>query len=140
MTKTSPRRQFLALSSLALMPWAAHAAWPQRPVRIVVPFAPGAGTDAMGRLLAQKLGEQLGASFVVENRAGASGAIGTQHVAQSAPDGHTLLLIAAPFTTVAAVLPQAGYDPVRGFAPISMVAQGPLLWACQKDLPVANQL
>lgn len=120
------------------MPWAAHAAWPQRPVRIVVPFAPGAGTDAMGRLLAQKLGEQLGASFVVENRAGASGAIGTQHVAQSAPDGHTLLLIAAPFTTVAAVLPQAGYDPVRGFAPISMVAQGPLLWACQKDLPVAN--
>ncbi len=92
----------------------------------------------MGRLLAQKLGEQLGASFVVENRAGASGAIGTQHVAQSAPDGHTLLLIAAPFTTVAAVLPQAGYDPVRGFAPISMVAQGPLLWACQKDLPVAN--
>jgi tripartite-type tricarboxylate transporter receptor subunit TctC len=75
---------------------------------------------------------------VVENRAGASGAIGTQHVAQSAPDGHTLLLIAAPFTTVAAVLPQAGYDPVRGFAPISMVAQGPLLWACQKDLPVAN--
>ena len=120
------------------MPWAAHAAWPQRPVRIVVPFAPGAGTDAMGRLLAQKLGEQLGTSFVVENRAGASGAIGTQHVAQSAPDGHTLLLIAAPFTTVAAVLPQAGYDPVRGFAPISMVAQGPLLWACQKDLPVAN--
>jgi len=138
MTRPTPRRQFLALSSLALMPWAAQAAWPQKPVRIVVPFAPGAGTDAMGRLLAQKLGEQLGASFVVENRAGASGAIGTQHVAQSAPDGHTLLLIAAPFTTVAAVLPQAGYDPVRGFAPISMVAQGPLLWACQKDLPVAN--
>jgi tripartite-type tricarboxylate transporter receptor subunit TctC len=138
MTRSTPRRQFLALSSLALMPWAAQAAWPQRPVRIVVPFAPGAGTDAMGRLLALKLGEQLGANFVVENRAGASGAIGTQHVAQSAPDGHTLLLIAAPFTTVAAVLPQAGYDPVRGFAPISMVAQGPLLWACQKDLPVAN--
>ena len=138
MTQPNPRRQFLALSSLALTPWAAHAAWPQRPVRIVVPFAPGAGTDAMGRLLAQKLGEQLGTNFVVENRAGASGAIGTQHVAQSAPDGHTLLLIAAPFTTVAAVLPQAGYDPVRGFAPISMVAQGPLLWACQKDLPVAN--
>jgi tripartite-type tricarboxylate transporter receptor subunit TctC len=132
------RRQILTLAALALTPWAAHANWPQRPVRIVVPFAPGAGTDAMGRLLAQKLGELLGASFVVENRAGASGAIGTQHVAQSAPDGHTLLLIAAPFTTVAAVLPQAGYDPVRGFEPISMVAQGPLLWACNKNLPVAN--
>jgi tripartite-type tricarboxylate transporter receptor subunit TctC len=121
-----------------LLPLAAHASWPQRPVRIVVPFAPGAGTDAMGRLLAQKLGEVLGASFVVENRAGASGAIGAQHVAQSAPDGYSLLLIAAPFTTVAAVLPQAGYDPVRGFTPVSRVAQGPLLWACKKDLPVGN--
>ena len=138
MMHNTHRRQLLALGALALTPWAAHANWPQRPVRIVVPFAPGAGTDAMGRLLAQKLGELLGATFVVENRAGASGAIGTQHVAQSAPDGHTLLLIAAPFTTVAAVLPQAGYDPIRGFAPISMVAQGPLLWACHKDLPVAN--
>ena len=136
MTASINRRQ--ALSLTALLPLAAHASWPQRPVRIVVPFAPGAGTDAMGRLLAQKLGEVLGASFVVENRAGASGAIGAQHVAQSAPDGYSLLLIAAPFTTVAAVLPQAGYDPVRGFTPVSMVAQGPLLWACKKDLPVSN--
>lgn len=136
MTASINRRQVLGLT--ALLPLAAHASWPQRPVRIVVPFAPGAGTDAMGRLLAQKLGEVLGASFVVENRAGASGAIGAQHVAQSAPDGYSLLLIAAPFTTVAAVLPQAGYDPVRGFTPVSMVAQGPLLWACKKDLPVSN--
>lgn len=132
------RRQALSLTAAGLLPLAAHASWPQKPVSIVVPFAPGAGTDAMGRLLAQKLGEVLSASFVVENRAGASGAIGSQHVARSTPDGHTLLLIAAPFTTVAAVLPQAGYDPVRGFAPISMVAQGPLLWVCKKDLPVAN--
>ena len=132
------RRLALASCASIALPTLAQSAWPQRPVRIVVPFAPGAGTDAMGRLLAQKLGELLGASFVVENRAGASGAIGTQYVAQSAPDGHTLLLIAAPFTTVAAVLPQAGYDPVRGFAPISMVAQGPLLWACNKDLPTSN--
>lgn len=126
------RRQALSLTAAGLLPLAAHASWPQKPVSIVVPFAPGAGTDAMGRLLAQKLGEVLSASFVVENRAGASGAIGSQHVARSTPDGHTLLLIAAPFTTVAAVLPQAGYDPVRGFAPISMVAQGPLLWVCKK--------
>jgi tripartite-type tricarboxylate transporter receptor subunit TctC len=124
------RRLALASCASIALPTLAQSAWPQRPVRIVVPFAPGAGTDAMGRLLAQKLGELLGASFVVEN--------GTQYVAQSAPDGHTLLLIAAPFTTVAAVLPQAGYDPVRGFAPISMVAQGPLLWACNKDLPTSN--
>jgi tripartite-type tricarboxylate transporter receptor subunit TctC len=101
-----------------------------------VPFAAGAGTDAMGRLLAQKLSDLLGASVVVENRTGASGAIGTQHVAQSVPDGYTLLLVAAPFTTVSAVLPSAGYDPVTSFTPISMVAQGPLMWACNKDLPV----
>jgi tripartite-type tricarboxylate transporter receptor subunit TctC len=92
----------------------------------------------MGRLLAQKLAEVLGGSVVVENRTGASGAIGSQFVAQSAADGHTLLLVAAPFTTVPAVLPSAGYDPVGSFAPISMVAQGPLLWACNKDLPVNN--
>jgi tripartite-type tricarboxylate transporter receptor subunit TctC len=92
----------------------------------------------MGRLLAQKLAEVLGGSVVVENRTGASGAIGSQFVAQSAADGHTLLLVAAPFTTVPAVLPSAGYDPVGSFSPISMVAQGPLLWACNKDLPVNN--
>jgi tripartite-type tricarboxylate transporter receptor subunit TctC len=107
-------------------------------VRIVIPFAAGAGTDAVGRLMAQKMGEVMGGTFVVENRTGASGAIGAQHVAQSAPDGHTLLLVAAPFTTVAAVLPQAGYDPLRSFAPVSMIANGPLLWAANKDLPVAN--
>lgn len=113
--------------------------YPDRPVRIIVPFAAGAGTDAMGRLLAQKFGELLGGSFVVENRVGASGAIGTQHVAQSAPDGSTLLLIAAPFTTVAAVLATAGYDPVRSFTPVGLVAQGPLLWAAHNGLP-ANSL
>ena len=85
---------------------------------------------------AQSLSQQLGQSVVVENRTGASGAIGTQHVAQSVPDGYTLLLVAAPFTTVSAVLPSAGYDPVTSFTPISMVAQGPLMWACNKDLPV----
>jgi tripartite-type tricarboxylate transporter receptor subunit TctC len=143
MLNTPLRRRRLLQAAPALLtplvaPGARAAAYPERPVRIVVPFAPGAGTDAMGRLLAQKFGELLGGQFVVDNRAGASGAIGTQHVAQSPADGHTLLLIAAPFTTVAAVLPQAGYDPVRGFSPIGMVAQGPLLWAANKDLPAAN--
>lgn len=135
------RRQALRLiaagSTLASL--SAHAlTQADRPVRIIVPFAPGAGTDAMGRLLAQKLGELLNTNFVVENRTGASGAIGSNFVAQSPADGHTLLLVAAPFTTVPAVLPTAGYDPVAGFTPISMVAQGPLVWACNKDLPVRN--
>lgn len=110
--------------------------WPSRPVRIIVPFAPGAGTDAMGRLVAAKLAELFKASVVVENRTGASGAIGAQEVAKAAPDGHTLLLAAAPFTTVPAALPDAGYDPLASFAPVGMIAQGPLVWAVHKDLPV----
>jgi tripartite-type tricarboxylate transporter receptor subunit TctC len=108
-------------------------------MRIVVPFAPGAGTDAMGRLVAAKLGELFKVNVVVENRTGASGAIGAQEVAKAAPDGHTLLLAAAPFTTVAAALPTAGYDPVGGFAPVGMIAHGPLVWVANKDLP-ANTL
>ena len=139
---TFSRRLFLnhatVAASVLAFPFVRAAGYPQRPVRIVVPFAAGAGTDAVGRLMAQKMGEVMGGSFVVENRTGASGAIGAQHVAQSAPDGHTLLLVAAPFTTVAAVLPQAGYDPLLSFTPISMIANGPLLWAANKDLPVSN--
>lgn len=138
------RRAVLSLATmpllLPLLP--AHAqnatAYPERPVRIVVPFAPGAGTDAMGRLVAQKLGEILGGTFVVDNRAGASGAIGTQHVAQQPADGYTLLLVASPFTTVAASLPTAGYDPLRGFAPVGLIATGPLVWAANANLPAAT--
>lgn len=105
------------------------AAFPARPVKIVVPFAPGAGTDAVGRLVAQKMGEVLGVGFIVENRAGASGAIGTQFVAQQAADGYTLLLVASPFTTVAASVASPGYDPIKSFTPVGMIASGPLLWA-----------
>lgn len=106
--------------------------------RIVVPFAPGAGTDAVGRLVAQKLSDVLGTQVIVDNRTGAGGAIGTKFVADSAPDGQTLLLAAAPFTTVPAALPNAGYDPVRQFAPVGMIASGPLVWAVNKDLPANN--
>jgi tripartite-type tricarboxylate transporter receptor subunit TctC len=127
-------------ASLALAPAMSIAAgFPERPMRIVVPFAPGAGTDAMGRLVAAKLGELFKVNVVVENRTGASGAIGAQEVAKAAPDGHTLLLAAAPFTTVAAALPSAGYDPVGGFVPVGMIANGPLVWVAHKDLP-ANTL
>jgi tripartite-type tricarboxylate transporter receptor subunit TctC len=127
-------------AGLALAPALSSAAvFPERPMRIVVPFAPGAGTDAMGRLVAAKLSELFKMNVVVENRTGASGAIGAQEVAKAAPDGHTLLLAAAPFTTVAAALPTAGYDPVGGFAPVGMIAHGPLVWVANKDLP-ANSL
>ncbi len=116
----------------------ASPGYPQRAVKIVVPFAPGAGTDAMGRLMAQKLGDLLGGPFVVDNKAGASGAIGTQFVAQSAPDGYTLLLVASPFTTVAATAPGVYYDPIRQFAPVGMIASGPLVWAASPRLQLGS--
>ncbi len=140
------RRRIVAACLITLGAAALPTAWaqgttpayPERPVKIVVPFAPGAGTDAMGRLVAHKLGELLGGSFVVDNRAGASGAIGTQYVAQQPPDGYTLLLVASPFTTVAASLPSAGYDPLRQFTPVGMIASGPLVWAANASLPANN--
>jgi tripartite-type tricarboxylate transporter receptor subunit TctC len=141
--KTAVRRALSLVLGLSILGAQAQAlsttaTYPDKPVRIVVPFAAGAGTDAMGRLVAQKLGEALGASFVVENRTGASGAIGTQYVAQQPADGYTLLLVASPFTTVAASLPSAGYDPLRQFAPVGMIATGPLVWAANADLPANN--
>ncbi len=130
----------LALSAATLPAWAQSPAtnFPERPVKIIVPFAPGAGTDAMGRLVALKLGEVMGGTFVVDNKVGASGAIGTQYVAQQPADGYTLLLVASPFTTVAASLPTAGYDPLRHFAPVGMIASGPLVWAANTSLPANN--
>ena len=136
------RRKALVLVASAAVAVAAQAQTPSYPlsktVKIIVPFAAGAGTDAMGRLMAQKLGEVMNGTFVVENRTGASGAIGTQFVAQSPADGYTLLLVASPFTTVAASLPTAGYDPLLQFAPVGMIASGPLVWAANTSLPVSD--
>ena len=145
--KKSPnRRQVLAVCAGALAAMAVPAGsaqgplgtYPERAVKIVVPFAPGAGTDAMARLVAQKLGEVMTATFVVDNRAGASGAIGTQFVAQAPADGYTLLLAASPFTIVAASVPSANYDPLRQFTPVGMVASGPLVWAATTALPAGS--
>ncbi len=110
----------------------------EKTIKIIVPFAPGAGTDAVGRLIAQKLSDILGQAVVVENKTGAGGAIGARFVADAPADGNTLLLAAAPFTTVPAAIAGAGYDPIRQFSPVGMIASGPLVWAVNKDLPVAN--
>jgi tripartite-type tricarboxylate transporter receptor subunit TctC len=130
------RRQCLLAATLAALPALGSAqTLPTKGIKIVVPFAAGAGTDAVGRLLADKLSGVLGTPVVVDNKTGASGAIGSRYVASSPADGSTLLLVAAPFTTVPAAMPQAGYDPVRDFTPVGMVASGPLVWAVNKDVP-----
>ena len=137
------RRQALVVAAgtaaaVALPAARAQSSWPSKPVRFLVPFAPGGTSEIVARSVAAELTKQLGVSVFVENKPGGAGVTAMQEAQKSAPDGHTLLLVAAPFTTVPAVLPQAGYDPVQGFTPISMVAEGPLLWVCNKDLPVAN--
>jgi tripartite-type tricarboxylate transporter receptor subunit TctC len=139
-------RRLLRIVSLvvsALLPGLFHSAsaqpstaYPVKTIRLVVPFPPGAGTDAIARLVAHKLAEGMGASVIVENRTGAGGAIGAVEVAKADPDGYTLLFVASPFTTVAASSRSAGYDPVRQFVPVAPIASGPLAFVVNPDVPV----
>ena len=111
--------------------------YPSKPVRIVVPFAPGGGVDLTARILAQKLTERVGQSFIVENRTGASGIIGTEFVAKSAPDGYTLLVGSQ---TTQAVVPamygKLNYDTTRDFAAVTEIATSPLVIVAHPSLPV----
>ena len=113
--------------------------YPDRPVRIVVPFAAGGGSDVSGRAIALKLTELLGQSFVVENRTGAAGSIGATQVARATPDGYTLLLGSsseiAQYPNVASNVP---YDPVRDFVPIALIATVPMVLTVTDSLPVKS--
>jgi tripartite-type tricarboxylate transporter receptor subunit TctC len=128
------------LAAILLAPAFAHAqeSYPSKPVRLIVPFPPGAGTDAVARVMAQKMGERLKASIVVENRTGAGGAIGAAEAAKADPDGYTLLFVAAPFTTVAASQKNPGYDPQRQFVPVAPIAVGPLAFVVNVDVPAGT--
>lgn len=113
--------------------------YPAKPVRVVVGYAPGGATDIIGRLIAQKLSEASGQTFLVENRPGASATIATEMVARSAADGYTLLIAA---TTTHSILPnliaKLPYDPLRDFAPLSQLALSPLLLSLHPSLPVRS--
>jgi tripartite-type tricarboxylate transporter receptor subunit TctC len=120
-----PRRALLALPALLAAPRIAsgQGAWPSRPVRLIVPFPPGGPTDIMGRLLAAQLEAELRQPFVVENRAGATGAIGSQAVMQSAPDGYTLVVGTLGSHALQPLIARTpAYDPRRDFAPVSLFA------------------
>jgi len=127
----------VAIAAL-LAPLAAQAqSYPDRPVRIIVPFAAGGGSDVVGRAIAQKLQEKLAQSFVVENRTGAGGSLGALQVARAEPDGYTLLLgSSSEITQFPSVKPDVGYNPEKDFAPIAAIAGVPLALAVKQDLPV----
>lgn len=112
--------------------------YPQRPITLVVPFAPGGGTDSLARELGKLLQDKLGQPVVIDNRGGAGGAIAAAQVAQSKPDGYTLLFITSTFVTVAATDRKLPYDIVRDFTPIAMLGRGPLLLVVNKDLPITT--
>ena len=141
------RRTAQALTALALITICAlqaaratdaAAGYPRGPVRYVVPFPVGGGVDVAGRILAQRLAEHFGKPFVVENRGGANGNIGTEVVAHAQPDGMTLLFTGAGFVTNPSLYSKIPYDPIRDFAPVAMMAFGPNVLVVNPSLPVKS--
>ena len=122
------RRSLLGgLGATLALPAAGHAqsAWPQgRTPKLVVPFTPGGATDILGRLVADKVGQALGATFVVENRAGAGGNIGVEAVARSEPNGDTLLIVSVGLVANPALYAKVNYDPLTDFLPINDLVPG----------------
>ena len=112
--------------------------YPNRPVKVIIPFPPGGTLDIVGRMLAQKLGDQTGQQFVVENRAGGNGTIGGSAVTQSANDGYTLLFNASTFVTGPLVIAKPPYNITNDFTAIGLVAKAPLSVAVNKNLPVTD--
>ena len=110
--------------------------YPAKPVRLVAASAPGGPVDITARLFAQKLGESVGQSAVVENRPGASGMIGAEYVAKSAADGYTVLASASVHVIVPSLYPRMAYDPIRDFAPVTVASTAPLLLVIAPTLPV----
>lgn len=119
---------------LALPAWA--QGWPVRPVRIIVPFAPGGGVDTVARLLAQKLGEQTGVPFIVDNRPGGGGVAGTTLVAKTAGDGYTLLVSAPEFSINPGMRAKLPYDPLKDFTFVSQLTEGQFMLAAHPSVPV----
>ncbi|HEX2829872.1 MAG TPA: tripartite tricarboxylate transporter substrate binding protein [Burkholderiales bacterium] len=134
----------IVLAAVAVTALAASASYaqsyPTRPIRLVVPFGPGGGSDFVGRLAGQKLSEQMGQQVVVDNRAGAASLVGTEIVLRSPPDGYTLLLGDSGFGINLAYYKNATYNAVKDFAPVTVVADTPYILAVNPSLPYAGSL
>jgi tripartite-type tricarboxylate transporter receptor subunit TctC len=138
-----PRRSLLGAAALlgapALAPGAfAQAAYPTRPVTMVIPFAAGGPTDTVGRLIAQAMGAELGQPVVVENVGGAGGTLGAQRTALARPDGYNILLHHIGMATIPTLYRRLGYDPVNGFETIGLVTEVPMTLVARKDFPATN--
>src|SRR5687768_3893898 len=129
----------VALAFQAAAQPAVTAVYPGKPVRVIVPYPPGGGNDTLGRLFAAKLGDRLGQAFIVENRPGAGTMIGTEAAAKSPPDGYTLLLSSIATHALSPNLySRVPYDPIRDFAPITLLGIAPTVLVVNADLPAKN--
>jgi len=137
----NPLRRILlaALATSALPLRLAHAqAYPNKPLRLVVPYPPGGPTDVLARIVAAKLPEFLGQQVVLDNKPGASGMIGAEQVARAAPDGYTLLSNASIHVINPGLFPKAGFDAISDFVPITQLASVPLILVVNNELPVRS--
>lgn len=134
------RRNLLAIAGLAPMAATAQPAWrPERPIRVIVPFAPGGTTDVVARIIAEPVGQILGQNLIVENRpGGAAGLVGADFVAKSAPDGHTILIHSNGHAIAPALVARMPFDPVADFTGISMAGRVPQVLCVNPRLPVTT--
>ena len=138
------RRRLLAASAIAaLAPRLARAqtrqdAWPSRHVRLIVPFPPGGGTDAVGRILSTRLAEMWGQQIIIENRGGAGSNVGSEAGARAAPDGYTMLFAAFPFATNRFIYRTIPYDPIADFAPITLIGTFPNIMVVPNTSPAKS--
>ncbi|WP_439548702.1 tripartite tricarboxylate transporter substrate-binding protein [Falsiroseomonas sp.] len=133
-------RRLLAAAALAL-PFVGTAqaqTWPERPITMVIPFAPGGPTDVVGRMIAESMGRDLGQNVLVQNVGGAGGTTGTARVAAAAPDGYNILLHNIGIATAPTLYRRLPYDPVTAFETIGLVTATPMIWLARPGLPVTN--
>ena len=137
------RRSLLGAATLLAAPTLAsgafaQAAFPARPVTMIIPFAAGGPTDTVGRLIAQSMGAELGQPVVVENVGGAGGTLGAQRVAQARPDGYTILLHHIGMSTIPTLYRRLAYDPVNGFETVGLVTEVPMTLVARRNFPASN--
>ena len=140
MTRQSRLRSGAAICVLALAASAPLYAqsYPSKPVRMIIPFAPGGNTDIIGRVFTPKMSEILGQQIIVDNRGGAGGTIGTDAAARAAPDGYTLIMVSAGHTINPAMIKKLNYDSVKDFAPIGIIADVPTAFVVHPSVPAKN--
>ena len=138
MTPSGPGRRALLALPLSLLARPALAAWPERPLRMIVAYAAGGTGDLVGRMVAESLAGKLGVPVVVENQGGAGGAIAARAIARAAPDGYTIMLAGNAIFAILPHLSNVGYDPVRDFTAIANISESQRLLAVRNTLPVTN--